>query len=159
MDVREKLEVIAHLGDHITYKEDIGICYDSDLAKVIEDAYMELKSGVTVQDNTEISDELLKQLKNSPITVLHEEPTIETVQEWISVKDRLPEVATSHNTRWDKSTDSIRVLCACVQADGKKMVKEGYCKVYSDGFIHWKIPGTIHSVTHWHYLPQPPKGD
>ena len=60
MDVREKLEVIAHLGDHITYKEDIGIFYDSELAKVIEDAYMTLKNGVTVQ-------------------------------EWISVKDRLPE--------------------------------------------------------------------
>lgn len=82
-----------------------------------------------------------------------------TVQEWISVNDRLPEFATYHNTRWDKSTDSIRVLCACVQADGKKMVKEGYCKVYSDGFVHWKIPGTIHSVTHWQYLPQPPKGE
>jgi hypothetical protein len=78
---------------------------------------------------------------------------------WIPVMERLPEVATSHNTRWDKSTDSIRVLCACVQADGKKMVKEGYCKVYSDGFVHWKIPGTIHSVTHWQYLPQPPKGE
>ena len=50
MDVREKLEVIAHLGDHISYKEDIGICYDSELAKVIEDAYMELKNGVTVQE-------------------------------------------------------------------------------------------------------------
>ena len=82
-----------------------------------------------------------------------------TVQEWISVKDRLPQVATTHNTRWDKSTDSIRVLCACVQADGKKMVKEGYCKVYSDGCVHWKIPGTIHSVTHWMPLPQQPKGE
>lgn len=49
-NTREKLEVIAHLGDHITYKEDIGICYDSALAKVIEDAYMTLKNGVTVQD-------------------------------------------------------------------------------------------------------------
>lgn len=75
---------------------------------------------------------------------------------WIPVTERLPEIVTTHNTRWDKSTDSIRVLCACVQADGKKMVKEGYCKVYSDGFVHWKIPGTIHSVTHWMPLPQPP---
>jgi hypothetical protein len=82
-----------------------------------------------------------------------------TVQEWILVSERLPEVATTHNTKWDKSTDSIRVLCSCVQADGKKMVKEGYCKVYSDGYVHWKIPGTIHSVTHWQYLPQPPKGE
>lgn len=78
---------------------------------------------------------------------------------WIPVTERLPEIATVHNTRWDKSTDSIRVLCSCVQADGKKMVKEGYCKVYSDGIVCWKIPGTIHSVTHWQYLPEPPKGE
>ena len=56
MDVREKLEVIANLGDHISYKEDIGICYDSALAKVIEDAYMTLKNGVTVQEWKPISE-------------------------------------------------------------------------------------------------------
>jgi hypothetical protein len=50
MDMKEKMKVIANLGDHITYKEDIGICYDSALAKVIEDAYMTLKNGVTVQE-------------------------------------------------------------------------------------------------------------
>ena len=60
MDVREKLEVIAHLGDHITYKEDIGICYDSALAKVIEDAYMTLKNGVTVQEWISVKDRLPK---------------------------------------------------------------------------------------------------
>ena len=58
MDVREKLEVIAHLCDHITYKEDIGICYDSALAKVIENAYMELKNGVTVQEWISVEDKL-----------------------------------------------------------------------------------------------------
>ena len=57
MDAREKLEVIVHLGDHITYKEDIGICYDSALAKVIEDAYMTLKNGVTVQEWISVKDE------------------------------------------------------------------------------------------------------
>ena len=68
-DMKEKLEVIAHIGDHITYKEDIGICYDSELAEVIEDAYMTLKNGVTVQDVTDIN----------------------VGNKWISVKDRLPE--------------------------------------------------------------------
>ena len=58
MDVREKLEVIAHLGDHISYKEDIGICYDSALAKVIEDAYIELKNGVTVQEWISVKEHL-----------------------------------------------------------------------------------------------------
>ena len=47
--------------------------------------------GVTVQENVEISDELLKQLKNAPITICKEEPSIEVVQEWISVYDGLPE--------------------------------------------------------------------
>lgn len=47
--------------------------------------------GVTVQENVEISAELLKQLKNAPITICKEEPSIELVQEWISVNDRLPE--------------------------------------------------------------------
>lgn len=46
-NIRENLEVIAHLGEHIIYREGIGICYDSELAKVIEDAYMTLKNGVT----------------------------------------------------------------------------------------------------------------
>ena len=83
-----------------------------------------------------------------------------TVQEWISVKDRLPDVATIHKTPWGNYSESIRVLCACLQADGKRMVKEGYCKIY-EGYEtdpHWKIPGTIHSVTHWMHLPEPPKG-
>ena len=47
--------------------------------------------GGTVQENVEISDEFLKQLKNAPITICKEEPSIEVVQEWISVNDRLPE--------------------------------------------------------------------
>ena len=58
MDVREKLEVIAHLGDHISHKEDIGICHDSALAKVIEDAYMALKNGVTAQEWISVNDRL-----------------------------------------------------------------------------------------------------
>ena len=129
MDVREKLEVIAHLGDHISYKEDIGICYDSALAKVIEDAYMELKNGVTVQ-------------------------------EWISVKDRLPEIVSTCKRYRSTIKKSIRVLCVCVQKSGKTMVKEGYCEWYNDyPEPRWQIPGTIDEVTHWQYLPQPPKGE
>lgn len=60
-NTREKLEVIAHLGNHITYKEGIGICYDSALAKVIEDAYMTLKNGVTVQKWIPVTERLPEQ--------------------------------------------------------------------------------------------------
>ena len=70
-DTREKLEVIAHLSDHITYKEGIGICYDSALAKVIEDAYMTLKHGVTVQEWISVEDRLPKD--GVRVLALHED--------------------------------------------------------------------------------------
>lgn len=78
---------------------------------------------------------------------------------WISVKDRLPDVAIRHNSRWEKSTESVRVLCVCKQKSGKRMVKEGCCKVYANGFVYWAIPGAIDSVTHWMPLPPMPKGE
>lgn len=83
-----------------------------------------------------------------------------TVQQWISVKDKLPEIVSTHKR--DRSTikKSIRVLCVCVQKSGKTMVKEGYCEWYNDyPEPRWQIPGTIDDVTHWQYLPQPPKGE
>lgn len=81
-----------------------------------------------------------------------------TVQEWISVKDRLPEVVSTHKGHRGTVKKSIRVLCVCVQKSGKTMVKEGYCEWYNDyPEPRWQIPGTIDKVTHWQYLPQPPK--
>ena len=83
-----------------------------------------------------------------------------TVQEWISVKDKLPEVVSIQNGYRSTVKKSIRVLCVCVQKSGKTMVKEGYCEWYNDYQEPiWKIPGTIDEVTHWQYLPQPPKGE
>ena len=83
-----------------------------------------------------------------------------TVQEWISVKDRLPEVVSTHKGYRSTIKKSIRVLCVCVQKSGKTMVKEGYCEWYNDyPEPRWQIPGTIDKVTHWQYLPQPPKGE
>ena len=81
-----------------------------------------------------------------------------TVQEWISVDDKLPEVVSIQNGYRSTVKKSIRVLCVCVQKSGKTMVKEGYCEWYNDyQEPRWKIPGTIDEVTHWQYLPQPPK--
>ena len=83
-----------------------------------------------------------------------------TVQEWISVKDKLPEVVSIHKGYRSTVKKSIRVLCVCVQKSGKTMVKEGYCEWYNDyPEPRWQIPGTIDDVTHWKYLPQPPKGE
>ena len=83
-----------------------------------------------------------------------------TVQEWISVDDKLPEVVSIQKGYRSTVKKSIRVLCVCVQKSGKTMVKEGYCELYNDyQEPRWKIPGTIDEVTHWQYLPQPPKGE
>ena len=83
-----------------------------------------------------------------------------TVQEWISVDDKLPEVVSIQKVYRSTVKKSIRVLCVCVQKSGKTMVKEGYCEWYNDyQEPRWKIPGTIDEVTHWQYLPQPPKGE
>lgn len=80
MDVREKLVEII--------QNSVGGCARH-WAEVIADGL--IAHGVTVQENVEINYELFKQLKNAPITICKEEPSIELVQEWISVKDRLPE--------------------------------------------------------------------
>ena len=68
-----------------------------------------------------------------------------TVQEWISVKDRLPE-------------KDIRVLVWMQDNE------EGYTQIDTDRFsctmeqsYHWIRWGK--SVTHWMSLPQPPKGE
>ena len=83
-----------------------------------------------------------------------------TVQEWVSVKDKLPEVVSIHKRYRSTVKKSIRVLCVCLQKSGKTMIKEGYCEWYNDYTEPcWKITGTIDDVTHWSYLPQPPKGE
>ena len=83
-----------------------------------------------------------------------------TIQEWVSVEDKLPDVVSIHKGYRGTVKKSIRVLCVCVQKSGKTMVKEGYCEWYNDyQEPRWKIPGTIDEVTHWQYLPQPPKGE
>ena len=101
-----------------------------------------VENGVTVQDNTEISDELLKQLRNAPLTVLHEEPTIELVQEWISVKERLP-----------KEGENVLVF-----RDNGFAVSEIYMTDY-EGKPMWNYTGLGGDPTHWMTLPQPPKGE
>ena len=117
MDVREKLEVIAHLGEHIIYREGIGICYDSAIAKVIEDAHMTLKNGVTVQ-------------------------------EWISVKDRLPDSSVKYIVVADsKYHTGMRVVSA------KSLMVEEFWGMPMGHFAHGQ------QVTHWMPLPEPPKGE
>lgn len=120
-------------------------------AEVIADGL--IANGATVQDNTEISDELLEQLRNTPVTILQEEPTIEMVQEWISVKDRLPPY--NHDVLVYRPNMATRILVDC------------YAGYYGEDDDEWyegwvKYGKDIHNnpiITHWAYLPQPPKGE
>ena len=133
MDVREKL--IEILRKPIFPHEMV------DPIEAVAD-YL-LDSGVTVQDNTEISDELLKQLRNAPLTVLHEEPTIELVQEWISVSERLPQ-------------NFVSVLGYMTDAGEFPPVRE--CYTVGNAFFFPAL-GDVHPVSHWCEMPQPPKGE
>lgn len=85
---------------------------------------------------------------------LDEQPTANPY-EWISVDDRLPEIDPYGKGRYG-GTRSVRVLCACKQRDGRTFVKEGYYEPCGDRSVHWRIPGSIDSITHWMPLPAPP---
>ena len=112
--------------------------------------------GVTVQDNTEIIDEFLKQLKNAPITTLHEEPTIEVVQEWISVKDeRKPKDRRNYFIAYVFGDSNMHFF-----GEAKYHAYEGNGIVDRPHFSNEGVDGM--RVTHWMEipkLPQPPKGE
>ena len=80
---------------------------------------------------------------------------------WISVKDRLPEIEVLKIKRGSNCySKSFRVLCACKQQSGKRMVKEGYYEISTRSNVPlWRIPGSIDKVTHWQPLPELPKED
>ena len=129
MDVREKMVelIFDSLCRHIDKS--------CKLAENIADDL--ISNGVTVQENVEISDDLLKQLKNAPITICKEEPSIELVQEWISVTERLPD--------W---------------RDGKVLVFTKYGFSICERTVNNRWRGQhANWITHWAYLPQPPKGE
>ena len=130
MDVREKLIEIL--------EEPCGGLYPAcELADYL------LDQGVTVQENMEISNELLKQLKKAPITTWKEEPSIELVQEWISVDERLPQ-------------NFVSVLGYMTDAGEFPPVRE--CYTVGNAFFFPAL-GDIHPVSHWCEMPQPPKGE
>lgn len=151
MDVREKLVelIFDSLCRHIDKS--------CKLAENIADDL--ISNRVTVRENVEISDELLKQLKNAPITICKEEPSIELVQEWISADDRLPEIPEG----WVESPEPVLYMM--------KNTKTIYAGYYGEGGM-WKDKCfrqyadsrngvDANDVLCWMYqhdLPQPPKG-
>lgn len=152
MDVREKLVelIFDSLCRHIDKS--------CKLAENIADDL--ISNGVTVRENVEISDELLKQLKNAPITICKEEPSIELVQEWISVDDRLPEIPEG----WVESPEPVlymmkntKTIYAGYYGEGG-VWKDKYFRQYADS----KNGVDADDVLCWMYqhdLPHPSKGE
>ena len=145
MDVREKLIELLKTNacpapfmcDPACRYYGFGDCFPDRFADHL------IANGVTVQENVKMSDELLKQLKNAPITICKEEPSIVTVQEWISVNDRLPE----------EKVDCI-VHYKHAYCDNDDYWAIGICFYDGEKFqIDWS-----YKVTHWMPLPKPPKG-
>ena len=78
-----------------------------------------------------------------------------TMQEWISVDDRLPE------------TDGIYIVCDCrlngnpwIHTSGFRKASSSWCELhgifYDDGYGRYSEQDKI---THWMPLPEPPKGE
>ena len=112
--MRDRLiDVFTHLDEHISYKEEYGILFDTPFVKAVEDV-LQMLNGVTVQ-------------------------------EWISVKDRLP----------DKYRDEYGELIPFLVCESGT---EYPCRALFDG-KKWGDGVFLIPVTHWMPLPQPPKGE
>lgn len=132
MDVREKLvELLDIIIQH-------GQRTLGDIADYL------ISNGVTVQENVKISDEFLKQFKNAPIMICKSEPSIVTVQEWISVDDMLPK-DDSDVLAYSRIGEESRIYPACYSND-----------VWFDCVFN--APATD-TTTHWMPMPNPPKGE
>ena len=100
--------------------------------KLVEQAISHFWYGVS----HDIFSEPVKTYAKLAIEALEKENGV-TVQEWISVKDRLPE----------QGEEAI-----CIAADGDMMIGK-----YTEW--GWMFPCYFEDLTHWMPLPQPPKGE
>ena len=100
--------------------------------KLVEQAISHFWYGVS----HDIFSEPVKTYAKLAIEALKKENGV-TVQEWISVKDRLPE----------QGEEAI-----CIAADGDMMIGK-----YTEW--GWMFPCYFEELTHWMPLPEPPKGE
>ena len=79
-----------------------------------------------------------------------------TVQEWISVDDRLPEQPPNRVDEQGRSWFTPEI--DCIVYDGDNVFAAHYC---FQNKCFW-YAGTLHplkNITHWMEMPQPPKGE
>ena len=121
--MREKLiDVFMHLDRHIENRDEYGICFTTDFVEAVE--------------------KVLEMLKNQDTNGV-------TVQEWVSVKDRLPKPFTPVLVY----RKSFGTLPPYIKVD-KMILEYDDTQVWTDEVGNWK-----NVTTHWMPLPQPPKGE
>ena len=137
MDVRGKL--VELLAKYFT----IGDSYAYNLTRVKEAFAVDT---VTIDDFVEFNDEVVADIADHLIA------NGVTVQEWISVEDRLPKKC------------GMACLLVGVNCFGQRKVFQGFTGYMENGKLEWhtNIKGmdiTVWTITHWQPLPQPPKGE
>ena len=84
-----------------------------------------------------------------------------TVNEWISVKDRLPKEDGHYLVIWNfNKTTCTEVLCFA--KDARKVDKYDFVRKWKNVWYEYDSEWghyTVDDVTHWMPLPQPPKGE
>ena len=84
-----------------------------------------------------------------------------TVQEWISVKDRLPEEDGKYLV-FEQSNGRTNTSILRFAKDARKVDKYDFKGRWKNVWYEYDSEWghyTVDSVTHWQYLPQPPKGE
>lgn len=81
--------------------------------------------------------------------------------DWVAVKNALPPITGPHHKYGSYAgyyADSDRLLLVVEQNSGKRMVKEGFLRVWNNDINQraWKVPGTCDKITHWMPLPKLP---
>ena len=84
-----------------------------------------------------------------------------TVNEWISVKDRLPDKDGEYLV-FEKGSYGNQIRTLRFAKDGRKVDKYDFYRGWKNVWYRYDSEWghiTIDSVTHWMPLPQPPKGE
>ena len=84
-----------------------------------------------------------------------------TVQEWISVKDRLPEEDGKYLV-FEQSSGRTNTSILWFAKDARKVDRYDFKGRWKNAWYEYDSEWghyTVNSVTHWQYLPQPPKGE
>ena len=79
-----------------------------------------------------------------------------TVQEWVSVKDRLPEQPPNRVDEQGRSWFTPDI--DCIVYDGENVFAAHYC-FQNKCFWYADTLHPLKNITHWMEMPQPPKGE